>query len=150
MPFLSLPRTQLPIEEKSLPMAYTKINPSLREYLASALQSWFSVFKEKSLTVTIVVCMQKPPWSSSDSCCHYRVVEVGRDPLEVIQTKPRACCPEPRPGGFWMSPDGDFTAPLGNLFQRLTALTVKCFLMSRWNFTCFRLCPLPHPVSGHC
>lgn len=63
---------------------------------------------------------------------------------------PRACCPEPRPGGFWMSPDGDFTAPLGNLFQCLTAFTVKCFQMSRWNFTCFNLCPLPHPVSGHC
>lgn len=39
--------------------------------------------------------------------------------------------------------NGD-TASLGTLFQCVSILTVrKCFLMFRWNFLCFSLCPLP-------
>ena len=43
-----------------------------------------------------------------------------------------------------ISTDGDSTDSLGNLCQCLTTLTrKKCFLVFRWNFVCFNLCPVP-------
>lgn len=49
-----------------------------------------------------------------------------------------------------ISTHGDFTISVGNLYQYVTTLTAKnqtetnpSFLLFRWNFACFRLCPLP-------
>jgi len=45
---------------------------------------------------------------------------------------------------FNISREGDSTTSLGNLFQGSITLRVKkFFLMFRWNFLCFSLCPLP-------
>lgn len=60
----------------------------------------------------------------------------------------------------WISRDGDSTTPLGNLCQHSCAVTVnhrkKSFIVLRWYFLCFSLCPLPLFLSlgttedGHC
>ena len=43
-----------------------------------------------------------------------------------------------------ISREGDATTSLGNLFQcSITLRGKKFFLMFRWNFLCFSLCPLP-------
>jgi len=44
--------------------------------------------------------------------------------------------------------EGDSTAPLGSLFQcSITLRMKKFFLVFRWNFLCFSLCPLPFALS---
>jgi len=46
------------------------------------------------------------------------------------------------------SREGDSTTSLGSLGQGSVTLRVKkFFLMFRWNFLCFRLCPLPLVLS---
>jgi len=46
--------------------------------------------------------------------------------------------------GLSISREGDSTSPLGSLGQGSVTLTVKrLFLLFRWNFLCFSLCPLP-------
>ena len=50
--------------------------------------------------------------------------------------------------GLNISREGDSTASLGSLGQGSIALRVKkFFLMFRWNFLCFSLCPLPLVLS---
>jgi len=49
-----------------------------------------------------------------------------------------------------ISKDAEATTSLDNLFQCLTILTVKMFLlMFKWNFLYFSLCPLPHLLTGY-
>jgi len=46
-----------------------------------------------------------------------------------------------------ISREGDSTTSLGNLFQGSIILKGKFFLIFRWNFPCFSLCPLPLVLS---
>jgi len=47
-----------------------------------------------------------------------------------------------------ISREGESTSSLGSLFQCSVTLRVKqFFLVFRWNFLCFRLCPLPLVLS---
>jgi len=86
---------------------------------------------------------------------NHRMVEVGRDLCGSSSPTPL-----PKQGHLQqaaqdriqvvvnISREGDSTTSLGSLFQSSVTLRVKkFFLMFRWNFLCFSLCPLPLVLS---